>query len=234
MKARRRHELHENLLAAELKKAAASFRKYGTYVAWGVLIVALTVLVVVYSRSKSRQRTTQIQSRYDRLVSSQFSPQANLDQLLSGFKGLIEQDADPRIAANACAYTGALYARQAAAGPGSSPAVLLESPREEARRYYERTIEEFPDQSEAVARARLGLAKLAEGQGEFDEAKKQYRMIVQMDEMRGRPIRYEASAALDRLDALSTPVRMASTAPSTEAPTATARVVAGETMPAEP
>ncbi|MCK4275288.1 MAG: hypothetical protein KAX78_02165, partial [Phycisphaerae bacterium] len=162
MKAKRRHELQQNVLASEIGKTVEFFRKWGTYIAWGLLIVALVVLVVLYSRSKTRQRAEELQAKYDRLVAKQFDPSANLDDLLAGFRGLADQDDNRRIAADSCVYAGAVCARQGAAGELTSPALLLESPLQQAAEYYRRAISEFPDQNEAVAKAHFGLGELAE------------------------------------------------------------------------
>jgi len=214
MKARRRHELKENVLAAELGKTVEFFRKWGTYIAWGALIAALIVLVVVYSRSKSRQRISSLWARYDRVVRQQFNPRVNLDDMLRGLKSLVEQNSEPWIAANACVYTGITYARQASGAWGGSEALLLESPRDEAKKYYQRAIEQYSRFPQVVAKAHFGLGKLAEDAGELEQARAHYQAILEMDGLEGHPIRLWAKAALDGLEDLAEPVKMASTAPA--------------------
>ncbi len=222
MKAKRRHELQQNVLASEIGKTVEFFRKWGTYIAWGLLVVALVILVVLYARSKTRQRAEQLQAKYDRLVTKQFNPSANLDDLLAGFRGLADQGDNRRIAADSCVYAGAVCARQGAVGELTSPALLLESPLQQAAEYYRRAISEFPDQSQAVAKAHFGLGKLAESRGDVGAARAEYQVILGMKALAGYPIVTQAEAAIEDLEALAEPVRMATTAPTTSPATAPA------------
>ncbi len=70
MKAKRRHELKQNTLDAELGKFVGFIKKRGNLIAWGALIVAFIVLVSVYFYRKHVINQENMLVQYDNLARS--------------------------------------------------------------------------------------------------------------------------------------------------------------------
>ncbi len=223
MKSRRRHELQQNVLDAELGKVVGFFKKRGSWIAWGVLIAALIVFLVVYVRGRGRREIEKLQARYDQLMSVQFRPGVDIAEILAGFKALVDQDDDERIAALACVRVANMYAassRSASQRTGSEWLTFVA----QAEKYYHRAIENFPDERLAVAEAHLGLAKLAESRTppNLNAARNQYQAIIKVPQLAGYPVMREAQRSLAALDALGEPIPMATTTQAATSRAATA------------
>jgi len=227
MKSRRRHDLKQNVLDAELGRLVAFFKKRGTYIVWGVLAAALVALIIWYTRGQHSRRVTEIRSTYERLVMLHHNPSAEAEVLV-GFQELAAQDKIKRIAADACVRIGSIYARQAMASELDLERAELFS---RAKSQYLRAIDSFPDESLAVAKAHFGLAKLAESRRDFPAARTSYQAVLQTAQVRGYPVAIMAEAALRGLSELEAPVRMATTLPSTQ-PTTAEAATAPSTRPA--
>lgn len=209
MKSTRRHDLKQNVLAAELARGVQFFKKRGTYIAWGVLIAALIIFAVVYIRSRKISAEGNVQTRFRQLTRyadnpglAQESPEASADSVLAGFKELAQQDTDERIAALSTVRVGEIYAQRAFVA-GMTDKAAQEGFLDDAADYYRRAISNFPDQVPAVARAHLGLAQLAQSRGDLDAARKEYKAVAAM----GRPapanmveLAAESIKKLDELD----------------------------------
>ena len=70
MKSKRRHELQQNVLDAELAKGVTFFKSHLTHIGWVLVIGALIVMVVVYNRSQRQQRAIELRNRYDLMMTS--------------------------------------------------------------------------------------------------------------------------------------------------------------------
>ena len=212
MKAKRRHELQHNVLDSELGQLLGFFKRRGNQIAWGVLIVVAIVFAGVYLYRQSKAKTMQMQSQYSQYLQSS----APVDERIEGFKTLAAQDSDKRIAAMSCVQVGCLSAEKMLTG------TLTDAERQkladQAGEYYRRVVDSFPRQKLAVAQARLGLAKLAEGRGEFAAAKEQYLAVETMGDLTGQPVLQEAKASLEQLDSLKAPIRMSTSVPATTKP----------------
>ena len=233
MKSKRRHDLKQNVLDAELGKLVSFFKRRGTYILWGVVGAALIVALVWYVRGQRRQRGDEVQSSYDRLVMLYHDPTAEAE-VLAGLQELASQDRIKRIAADACVRIGSIYVRQALASGLDSERAELFSRAEDQ---YRRAIESFPDESLAVAKAHYGLAKLAESRRDFQAATSSYQAVLRMPEVRGYPVAALAEAGLRGLKDLEAPVQLATTLPSTQpasAPSTQAAATAPSTAPAGP
>ena len=218
MKSRRRHELKQNVLDAELGKVVEFFRRRGTYVAWGVLGLALIALIVWYVYRRHHGRLAAIQTDYDNLVWSQNDPDSEA-RVLSGLQSLADQGKDKWIAADACVRVGDIFARQALAAKRQPDRQEL---MEKAARYYRKAIDEFPDYSLARGKAHFGLAKLAESRGDFAAASESYHAVAEVTKLRAYPIIGFAMDGLNRLPKFEVPVPMATTMPSTQPASAAA------------
>ncbi len=224
MKSSRRHELKQNVLDEELLKVGRFFRKYGNYIFWGVLVVAVAAFVIWRLHSSRRSRAVELQSRYENLVAAQ---NILYEKRVSGLESLAEQDDNPRIAALSMVALGDVLLQRALRGKGDPDELF-----ERAREYYKRVVENFAAHRGALAKARLGLAKLAENQYDIAEAKKHYQAVLDMDDLAGWPAPEIAKDAMEKLDQLQRPVRMAGTAPAPETQPATAPRRTPGTLPA--
>jgi hypothetical protein len=209
MKSRRRHELQENVLAAEIGKIAEFLKKRGSHLATGVLIAALVLFGYVFISRRSHGKHEGLQRRWDLALSGTLKP----DERASTLTDLAEQDDNERIAALAGVELGYHYATQSLAAKAGSERVAL---AERAGRWYLLTIEKFPKQELAVAKAFYGIGKLRESAGQFKTAAEAYRKAKSFTDLAGQPVTRLAEAALLELQALQAPVRMATTAPATQ------------------
>jgi hypothetical protein len=214
MKSRRRHELQENVLAAEIGKVAEFLRtKRGSHVATGVLVAALVlfgcVIISRFMSTRSSARHEDLQRRWDLALSGQLKP----DERISTLIDLADQDDNERIAALAGVELGYHYALQSLASRQASERAAL---AEKAGQWYLQTIEKFPKQQLAVAKAHYGIGKLRESVRQFKTAAESYRKAKSFADLAGQPVTRLAEAALQGLKALEAPVRMASTAPATQ------------------
>ena len=224
MKAKRRHELQHNVLDAELGKVLGFFKRHGSRLVTGVLVVLAVVLVAMRLRSCSREKSLALQQRYDDLV-LRADPEMQPDDRLARLKELAGQDDDRRIAAMACVAVAETYAARAILSPSAAERAAFVSDAEE---YCRKTVEQFADQPLCVAKARIGLAKLAEGRRDFAAAREQYTAVKAMTDLAGTPVLDLAEVSLAELVRLEAPVRMATTTsapasgPATGPATATA------------
>jgi len=209
MKSRRRHELQENVLAAEIGKVAEFLKQRGSHLATGVLLAALVLFGYVYVSKRSHAQRQDLQRRWDLALSGQLKP----DERISTLVDLAEQDDNERIAALAGVELGYHYALQSLASRQASERAAL---AEKAGQWYLLTIEKFPNQQLAVAKAHYGIGKLRESVRQFKAAAESYRKAKSFADLAGQPVTRLAEVALQRLKALEAPVRMASTAPATQ------------------
>lgn len=221
MKAKRRHDLKQNVLNAELAKGVQFLRKRGTQIAWGVLIVAVVIFGIVYYRSRTRSATENVQTRFQNALwlaenpqRARDSAQASEESLIKEFRELSEQTDVERVAALATVEVADRYAAQAFAAAGLKDAETEQEDLEaDATRYYRKAVEKFPGEALAVARARLGLAKLAEGNQQMDAARTEYQAVLAMKGKVPAPLIEMARDCIDQLDTLDLRP-MATTAPS--------------------
>lgn len=207
MKAQRRHELQHNVLDAELTKGIEFLRRRRTPIVWSVVLAALAILVVTYAVRSAQNKERSLQATYDRLASLvTVTPQEFLD----GMKSLAESS-DRHLAAMATVQVGKYYAAQFSAAGGESSDPRQRDLSGQAAAYYRRAIEKFPGERLAVAEAHLGLGRLAEGSSDFTTAAQEYKTVKGMADLAGTPVLLEATEALNRLDRITAPVRMATT-----------------------
>jgi hypothetical protein len=216
MKAKRRHELHENVLATELGRIVDFLKKRGNHLATGALVVALAVFAVVYFRGRASSTRVALQTDWDgvgieehwnRMRGLSMDPQKRVKVLTN----LAEQTDNDRIAALAGVELGYEYAMRLLAATNDSERVAL---AEKAEAWYRLTAQKFPKQRLAVAKAEYGLGKLAESARQWKIAEQQYKKVTAMSGVTGQPVVALAQAALRQLKAIQAPVRMATTRPA--------------------
>ena len=238
MKARRRHDLKQNVLDAELAKGVKFLKKRGAHIAWGVLIAALIIFAVVYIRSRKTSAMGNVQARFRQLTRyadnpglAQDSPDASADNVLAGFKELAQQDTDERIAALSTVRVGEIYAQRAFVAAATDK-TAQEGFLEDSAGYYRKAIASFPEQSQAVARAHLGLAQLAETRGDLDAARTEYKAVAAMGARAPANMVELAADSLKKLDKLDTrPLAATAPSPATK-PSPPALLKRPETRPA--
>jgi len=230
MRAQRRHELHRNELYAELARLVEFVKKWRTYIVWGLALGVLAVLAGVYMVRSAERKRLSLADTYDRLS---FDATTTPDAFLDGMKTLADS-ADRRLAAMAAFQIGDYYYWGSIAAGGMSGDPRRKELADQAAAYFRRTIRDFPDQPLPVAQAHIGLAKLAESEGDFAAAAKEYQAVTTMKDLAGYPIVADARQGLGELDGIKGPVRMATTtsAPAGAAP-GTSAAAPGGTQAAE-
>ena len=217
MKSDRRHELQHNVLDTELAKGIAFYRKYKTQISWGALILLTAVLAVWFGVNRVQQGRIERQARFDSLVTGQRTGQVSPEQFVDGMKAL-SVEKDRPLAAMANLELGNFYTRRLMFVSAAEQVDLLD----QATGNYRRVTTGYADQRVAVAKAHLGLARLAERQGDFAAAAGEYQTVKEMTDLADQPVAAQAQKGLTELDLLKSPVRLATTtsAPATTQPAA--------------
>ncbi|MDY6913765.1 MAG: hypothetical protein SVT52_04840 [Planctomycetota bacterium] len=201
MKSKRRHELKQNVLDLELAKGMTFLRQRGWQLGWAVIIAAVAVFAAIYIYRSHVAKRAALQAEYSALKAAASDPGAKADELLDRFRLLAEQDDNERIAALACVDMGDIHAGQAdQAGRAAD--------------WYHAAIQRFPGQALAAAKARVGLAKLAEQRLDFDTARAEYQAVLKMPQFHNQPVAACAKQGLADLEKLHGEVPMATTLPS--------------------
>jgi predicted negative regulator of RcsB-dependent stress response len=212
MKSERRHELQQNSLAEELGQIQGFLQKHGTKLSWGLLIVAAVVLGVVMLNRRSQSQQVDTQMRYDQLKRQAiFIDEKNSPELIAGFTGLAGQDTVRWIAADSLLELGRIHANTAL--QAEEPAEV-DSALARALQSYQQVLGRFEDLPAMAAAARVGLGKIAEGQGQLDKAREHYQAVVDSPQMEGYPVYYHARDALATLNGYQNPVALATTQPA--------------------
>jgi tetratricopeptide (TPR) repeat protein len=231
MKAKRRHELHENVLSAELVQIIEFAKKRGAAIVVGLLILALVGLVVAWAYGKAREKRENLQLQLERTATDATLTPTERITILEGLAG---QDDDKRIAAGAFIALGnEFFSRMIVAGPRDATEWRVLYDR--AASDYRSVINSYPDQKPSVLEAHLGLGKLAETLGDFDAARSEYQTALRMTELSGHPAIRRVQDSLDQLEDLARPILMASTRPAglTTAPATQPSTAPGETAPTD-
>ena len=225
MKSQRRHDLKQSALGNELVLIRDFLKRRGNLLAWIALAVALVILVVVYVRGREQGRLTSVRVQWEHYKTQEQNPEARFEDLLVALKPLAEQDVDRRIAVQATLRMGDHYLLRSILGQTAGPEQqevgrpLSRSEQKEladkAAEQYRQALQDFSDMPVFAARAHVGLAKLAETRGEFDQAAKHYQSAI---DLKAPAVSQVAQEGLARLVELKSPVRMATTAPAPKLP----------------
>ena len=220
MKAKRRHELQHNVLDAELGKGVEWIKTHGARILWGILAVGaitLAVWTVFHGRGTNRE---QIRTSYYSII-GRLGSIVN-DDTLETLKGLSEQTTIEPIAADSCVEVANVYFQRMQLAEDAQQRSEFE---QSAREYYNKAIEDFPDQPLAGAKGHYGLAKIAENQAALstdadsrklaiEAAKAEYEQILRTKGIDGENVLDLAGMSLNRLAGVAEPVKMATTAPA--------------------
>lgn len=209
MKSQRRHELKQNVLDTELGQVINFLKRRATILTWGLLVVALIALLVVYVRNKQRTEHQELVSKYEQLkIGLNVKP----DQRLEGLKDLAKQGDNPRIAALANLAQADEYAHRYILGGSKLSDRQQREYGNKADLLYRRVIN-LKNMPWAAARGHMGFAKLCESRREFIAARSSYQAILRMGDEAGQ-MREVAEESLANLDRLKAPVPMATTRPA--------------------
>jgi predicted negative regulator of RcsB-dependent stress response len=212
MKAQRRHDLRENLLASEIGKVADFLKKNGSYLATGVLVVAVAVFAVVILRGRAEAKEAGVRLQWDRVQQAKYAPEFDRSQLVKELTDLTEQTTDKRLAALAAVELGDEFSRRILASNDVDRTELAKK----AEYWYRWAISKFVEEDLAVGKAHLGLATLHETAGQFDQAATELQAVTKMTQLQGQPVMLLARIELQRLADLKQPVRMATTLPASQ------------------
>jgi len=227
MKARRRHELKENVLAHELGQIKTFFNKYGNWILAGATAVAVVLLVIWYSDTRSARALAEEKARFDRLMRdssmSEKDRLAGLDDLARGAK-------NPVVAASAGVFLGDMYSDRHLTAVNASDTLAANRARANAEKYYRFVISEYAERALLVARAHFGLAVMAENAKQTDQARKHYEAVKRLVKP-SLPVALDAALRLAQLKRWSATVPFATT---TRATTASAPASGPASAPAAP
>lgn len=227
MKARRRHELKENVLAHELGQLKEFLGKYGNWVFGGLAAAVIVLLVARHYVGRGQARYDEDKQRLEQLQQdAKLLPGQRLDKLT----GLLETIENPVLAAEAAVWAGDLCVDEQLKALHEANRSEAAGYASKAEGYYTQVISKYPDTKLFVAKAHLGLGILAENAGAPAKAKEHYEEILRLVNS-GYPVAQEAKRRLGMHQAWSRPVRF-STAPA-EPTTATAPATGPSTAPAE-
>jgi tetratricopeptide (TPR) repeat protein len=227
MKAEHRHELKTNDLAKTLFSFQDYAREYGPRVALGLAIAVLVVVLIFQRASRSRQMAAKVQNdlsfareQIDRLSHAQLDFMGNLSvrpadvasvpKLLRDMK---DETSDKKLLAEVLVaqgdYAWAMANFPNLPGATTNPSLRPEKDRgdllKDAQAAYQAVLDQYSDQVMAVVAARFGLAAVAEQGRNWDEAKKQYETIKQMEKA-SDAFKTVASRKLERLEEIRQPV----------------------------
>ncbi len=246
MKAKRRHDLKENLLANELVQVKEFLNKYGTW----ILIAIAAVAVGLWAYNKhTASKATEAWNEKIGLTNILTDAKMSREERAKNLDELAETAKDPLIAAEAGLTAGSLWSqmyRDAIVSPDDvSEGKALEY-RKDSRKAYERVLAEHAQEYRLAARAHYGLAVLEENmaeaflqagdiagaKGHQEAAKGHYGDVAKLLGTKD-PTSIAARERARRIDQAK-PIRFATTLPSPPAPTtAPGEAPAPATAPAE-
>lgn len=219
MKAERRHELQQNVLRLEIRKVSSFIKAKSNIIAWALLGVAVLVLAGVLWHRHTLRIDAELAQEFEQLVLRQHEPSLDPAERLGLLQSLAGRDDDDFRRSMTTAQMGNVCLEAA---------ILSRNPDQrqkyyaDAKGYYNDVVNKYPKQPMSVAKAHMGLGALAESQGAFDEARKQYQAVIGISGLTKYPVAAFAKAAEVSLERIKEqPVRMATTMPK-DASTTTA------------
>jgi tetratricopeptide (TPR) repeat protein len=232
MKSERRHELHYNELGQYLTNLLAWVKKYANYLAWGALLVAVVVLVVVYMNRSAETKFSERQNDFEHAVAA-----ADPDVRLNGLLKIAQGEGDKFLTAQATQLVAIEYSNRIISGQGKASKDELKKFSDQATQNYQRLIDSFKEYPAMVAQGHFGLGKLAENRGDFETAGAEF-LAAKKSSPQDYPILLSADESIKELATLRQPVKFATTAPATQPASAATKPAekvpaTGATAPAE-
>ncbi len=214
MKSTRRHELQHNALDSELAKVADWLKRYKTHLSWGILLVVIVVLGVFWWIRSSRAKVAEVRNLY---MQAAVFPGTSEDQgdRVQELTRLSEQDDNEYLAASSTLKLGELYLQKMT---GSAVEAESKDFADQAALQFNRVIKDFSQNAPMVGAAYYGLAKVAEGRGNLEEARDNYDKVLGMNQLTGYPVVQVAELGLQQLSQLKQPVYLSDVQPITAQP----------------
>ena len=251
MKAERRHELQTNTLALWLRwKGPEVWAKYGTHILLGVIIILLGIVVIRHLINKPTEEANRAAELLAMAregigeISDGRRTAGEARTVLTQIQQAMEQSKRPQIQSEAelalADYYWALFNTPLPPAAESRPVeVPTETPGElldKAEQYYSVAMKDAGNRLYVAARARFGLAAVAEARGYeemrkagfkgadagafWDKAREQY-LAIENDSSAPQVLRDEAKWHVEQLKELNRPVWVTNPPPSTAASGAT-------------
>jgi hypothetical protein len=225
MKKKRRRELRENELARQLGDALKYLNEQWQWLAGGALVIVVIAAVAMYWRYNAAQRRDEGLSTLMSLRESRTMPVA---EKLQKINQVANEYGDKDVVLAALEMASRITTEDLLLGAlGGQGPVDRNSLLDEQAKAAHRIVSEFGDHPEAVARAHLALAAVAEDRGEADEARRHYQAILDDPKLKATMYASTAAARESTLEARMEPVTILpalapGTQPSTQATTSRA------------
>jgi tetratricopeptide (TPR) repeat protein len=221
MKAEEREELQQNDLATWMYRVPLFLKNYGSYLLLGV------ALLVLGWRLWDWHQANQAKELQDAWASLNDAMKPTYTNPPSKLHAIIDQASSKPLQAFAYAKIGKFYLDYLNMGAPADGLqgvkVSADQAAKESEEAFKKVISDYPDQTLALAEARLGLAALYENRGQWDDARKQYNAIVEKSSpLAGTAFADVAQRRLDHVDDWSKPaVLVATPTPLPEIPAVT-------------
>lgn len=215
MKSEERHELKTNELQENLQQIIAFAREHGTRLLVGAVLVVAAVAAGFYwnyTRAQAvDQEWTQLQSILESGIGTEELPAGELERLAM-------EATQPQLAAQAWATLGNhnIYKVLRAEDDAEATAAA-----DAARRAYQEIISKYPSQLISAGSAHLGLAILAENDGDWEQAREHYTQITSNQQYAAWPIMELAVQRKNDLATWDEPVVFATSQPAATQSTST-------------
>jgi len=229
MKAKRRHELKENVLAHELGQLREFFSRHGSWIAGAIVAAVIAVVVVSQLHTRSERALAAEKQRYRLLA----DPPGDMDpeERLKGFEELAADASDRAVAASAAVWAGNLCSQRYLNLLDEADAPEAREAYARAERNYRSVIERHADQPRLVVNAWRGLGVLAENRGDQAEALACYKRVTAMGPA-DHPAVTDVTGRIEHLEEWFRTRRFPTTRPTTR-PSATAPAGGPATAPSE-
>ena len=133
MKAKRRHELKENVLAHELQQFKSFLSRYGGWLAGAIVVIAIGWMLYGQYRGKAQQALDVEKDRFNALSQN---PRMEKEGRLKGFIELAGSAQDPILAAASAVRAANLYSQDFLTYLQEANTAKAEEARESAEKYY--------------------------------------------------------------------------------------------------
>jgi hypothetical protein len=219
MKTSRRSELKTNELILELVKLREFVEKHWQYVVGGIVAILVLALLLVYWRQSAAASRAEAMNALVEARAKTEGLQERVDKLIQ----LAGEYSDEQVVLAALDAASAEALRGLMVSSTTQKADLRKNLLDAAEKANRRIVAEYASNPDAVARAYLGLAAVAENRFNKDEARKYYKAILDDPRIAANKL-YRSMAAKREatLDARMEPVEILPSPPATaSAPTAT-------------
>ncbi len=214
MKSERRHELHQNAFERWLWKAHGYIKAHSNLFVWGLLVLAVLVLVGVIWHRQSVKTEMEYQQEFTQWAADVAPPQDAPDaEIISHRRHIMENDKNPYRAATAGYNLGQYYYRKYMASQDKADRDQLAKQAAEA---FTTVINKFTQERIIVAKAHFALGKLYESQGDLAKAEGEYNAVRAMTDLSNVPVVEMAGEAIRALQGFKQLPTFASTRPATE------------------